>query len=307
MIIELERLTVDFGKQRVLDGVSLQFSGGSMGLLGPNGAGKSTLLKTLLGFITPKSGEGKLLDLDIRTQQLAIRKKVGYMPENDCHIPGMNAVTFVAYAGQLTGMKVKDSLQRAHEILFYVGLGEARYRNVETYSAGMKQRIKLAQAMVHDPELIFLDEPTNGLDPKGRMEMLDLVKDISSSKGIHVILSSHLLPDVEWVCREALVIDNGKRMAAGRIDDLKRGVGAVFECRVKGNAEAFMEALRILGCQCIAGDEGILKIHTVNGLGSQGLVRVARDHHVQIRHLVPLKQSLEDVFLRAIGESHAHL
>lgn len=307
MIIDLESLTVDLGKQRVLDGVSVQFSGGSMGLLGPNGAGKSTLLKTLLGFITPKSGEGKLLDLDIRTQQLAIRQKVGYMPENDCHIPGMNAVTFVAYAGQLTGMKLKDSLQRAHEILFYVGLGEARYRNVETYSAGMKQRIKLAQAMVHDPELIFLDEPTNGLDPKGRMEMLDLIKDISSPKGIHVILSSHLLPDVEWVCGEALVIDKGRRMAAGRIDDLKRGVGAVFECRVKGNAEAFMEELRVLGCQCIAGDEGILKIHMVDGLGSQSLLRVARDHHVQIRHLVPLKQSLEDVFLRAIGESHAHL
>ena len=307
MIIDLESLTVDFGKQRVLDGVSVQFSGGSMGLLGPNGAGKSTLLKTLLGFITPKSGEGKLLDLDIRKQQLAIRQKVGYMPENDCHIPGMNGVTFVAYAGQLTGMKLKDSLQRAHEILFYVGLGEARYRNVETYSAGMKQRIKLAQAMVHDPELIFFDEPTNGLDPKGRREMLDLIKDISSSKGIHVILSSHLLPDVEWVCEEALVIDKGKRMAAGKIDELKRGVGAVFECRVRGNAEAFMEELRVLGCRCIAGDEGILKIHMAGGLGSQSLLRVARDHHVQIRHLVPLKQSLEDVFLQAIGESNAHL
>ncbi len=308
MIIELENLTVEFGRQRVLDGVSVQFSGGAMGLLGPNGAGKSTLLKTLLGFITPKSGGGKVLDLDIRTQQLAIRQKVGYMPENDCHIPGMNAVTFVAYAGQLTGMKPKDSLQRAHEILFYVGLGEARYRNVETYSTGMKQRIKLAQAMVHDPQLIFLDEPTNGLDPKGRTEMLDLIKDISGSKGINVVLSSHLLPDVEWVCGEALVIDKGKRKAAGRIDDLKRGVGAVFECRVKGNTEAFLEELKALGCQCVPGDDGLLKIHMVDGLGSQSLLRVARDHHLQIRHLVPLRQSLEDVFLRAIGEeTHAHL
>jgi ABC-2 type transport system ATP-binding protein len=137
--------------------------------------------------------------------------------------------------------------------------------------------------------------------------MLDLIKDISSSKGIHVILSSHLLPDVEWVCEEALVIDKGRRMAAGKIDELKRGVGAVFECRVRGNAEAFMEELRVLGCRCIAGDEGILKIHMGDGLGSQSLLRVARDHHVQIRHLVPLKQSLEDVFLQAIGESDARL
>jgi ABC-2 type transport system ATP-binding protein len=308
VIIDLEDLTVDFGNQRVLDGISVQFSGGAMGLLGPNGAGKSTLLKTLLGFITPNAGGGKLLDLDIRTQQLLIRQKVGYMPENDCHIPGMNAVTFVAYAGQLTGMKPKDSLQRAHEILFYVGLGEARYRNVETYSTGMKQRIKLAQAMVHDPEIMFLDEPTNGLDPKGRTEMLDLIRDISASKGIHVILSSHLLPDVEWVCGEALVIDKGRRKAAGRIDDLKRGVGAMFECRVKGDAEAFLDELRALGCHCSNGDDGLLKIQMVDGLGSQSLLRVARDHHLQIRHLVPLKQSLEDVFLRAIGdETHAHL
>jgi ABC-2 type transport system ATP-binding protein len=308
LIIDLEDLTVEFGRQRVLDGISVQFSGGAMGLLGPNGAGKSTLLKTLLGFITPIAGGGKLLDLDIRTQQLLIRRKVGYMPENDCHIPGMNAVTFVAYAGQLTGMKPKDSLQRAHEILFYVGLGEARYRNVETYSTGMKQRIKLAQAMVHDPELIFLDEPTNGLDPKGRTELLDLIKDISASKGIHVILSSHLLPDVEWVCGDALVIDKGRRKAAGKIEELKRGVGAVFECRVKGNAEAFLDELRMLGCRCGSDDDGMLRIQMVDGLGSQSLLRVARDHHLQIRHLVPLKQSLEDVFLQAIGgETHAHL
>jgi ABC-2 type transport system ATP-binding protein len=290
----------------VLDGVNMQFAGGSMGLLGPNGAGKSTLLKTLLGFITPKTGGGKVLGSDVRTQQLAIRQKIGYMPENDCHIPGMNAVTFVAYAGQLAGMKPKDSLQRAHEILFYVGLGEARYRNVETYSTGMKQRIKLAQALVHDPELIFLDEPTNGLDPKGRIEMLDLVRDISSSKGIHVILSSHLLPDVEWVCRDAMVLHKGRRLASGGIEELKRGVGAVFECRIKGDVRAFIDELAILGCTCTAGDDGILRIGMVDGLGSQSLLRVARDHHVQIRHLVPLRQSLEDVFLQVIGESNAN-
>jgi ABC-2 type transport system ATP-binding protein len=203
-------------------------------------------------------------------------------------------------------MKPKDAMQRAHEILYYVELGEARYRNVETYSTGMKQRIKLAQALVHDPELIFLDEPTNGLDPKGRMEMLELVRDVSTSKGIHVILSSHLLPDVEWVCRDALVIHKGRRVAAGKIEELKATSGAMFECRIKGDLEAFRAGLQLFGCQLTEGEDGILKIQMMDGLGSQTLLQVARDHGIQIRHLVPLKQSLEDVFMQVIGGSHAH-
>ncbi len=306
MVVELDNLTVRFGNQTILDRVNAKFAGGSMGLLGPNGAGKSTLLKTLLGFVTPDDGNGRVLGTDIRNGQLAIRQRIGYMPENDCHIPAMNAVTFVSYAGQLTGMKPKDSLQRAHEILYYVGLGEARYRNVETYSTGMKQRIKLAQALIHDPELVLLDEPTNGLDPTGRIEMLELIRDVSSSKNIHVILSSHLLPDVEWVCKDAMVIHKGKILAAGKIQDLKQGIGAMFELRIKGNAQAFVNELGILGCHCAFGDDGIIKVEMGNGLGSQSLLRVARDQKVQIRHLVPLKRSLEDVFLQVIGESNAN-
>jgi ABC-2 type transport system ATP-binding protein len=302
VIIDLQNITVDFGKQRVLDNVNVQFEGGSMGLLGPNGAGKSTLLKTLLGFIRPLTGSGNVLGLDIGSQQLEIRRKVGYMPENDCHIPGMNAVTFVAYAGQLTGMQSKDAMRRAHEILYYVGLGEARYRNVETYSTGMKQRIKLAQALVHDPQLIFLDEPTNGLDPKGRVEMLELVRDISLSKGINVILSSHLLPDVEWVCKEALVIHKGRRLAAGKIEDLKRSSGTEYECRVKGDADAFRSELDRRGCACADGEDGIIRVRLNGGLSSHVLLEAARDKKVQIRHLVPLRHSLEEVFLEVIAE-----
>jgi ABC-2 type transport system ATP-binding protein len=302
LIIDLENITVDFGKQRVLDGVNVQFEGGSMGLLGPNGAGKSTLLKTLLGFINPLAGGGSVLGFDIRSQQLAIRQKIGYMPENDCHIPGMNAITFVAYAGQLTGMPPKDAMRRAHETLYYVGLGEARYRNVETYSSGMKQSIKLAQALVHDPQLIFLDEPTNGLDPKGRVEMLELIRDISITKGIHVILSSHLLPDVEFVCENALVIHKGKRLACGRIEELKKNPGEMYDCRIKGNAEAFRAALEAAGCRCQAGDDGVIKIQMAGDLNSHVLLEAARAHQVQIRHLMPLRHSLEEVFLAAIAE-----
>ncbi len=302
MIIDLENISVNFGLLRALDNVSVQFDGGSMGLLGPNGAGKSTLLKTLLGFLRPATGTGKVLGHDIFSEQLSIRQKVGYMPENDCHIPGMNAVTFVAYAGQLTGMKPVDAMRRAHEILNYVGLQEARYRNVETYSTGMKQRIKLAQALVHDPQLLLLDEPTNGLDPKGRVEMLELVHDISTSKGINVILSSHLLPDVERVCMDALVIHKGQRLAQGKIEDLKRSSATVFECRIKGDVASFRAELESRGCRSTVADDGTLKIELQDGQTSRMLIQAAYDRQVQIRHLVPQRQSLEEVFMRAIDE-----
>src|ERR1043165_2292124 len=186
----------------------------------------------------------KVLDLDVRHSPLNIRSRVGYMPESDAHIPGMNAVSFVAYCGQLAGLPPADSMQRAHEVLYYVGLGEARYRNIATYSTGMKQRIKRAQALVHDPDLLFLDEPTNGMDPKGRDEMLELVRDIAHNKGINLILSSHLLPDVEYVCDYVVVLDKGAVATHGSIDTLKGPGGRVYEVRVKGNLPKYIDALR---------------------------------------------------------------
>src|SRR5262245_36578699 len=189
-VATLDNVTITYGANAALRGVTTAFPSGAVGLLGPNGAGKSSLIKTLLGFIAPSTGRMHVLGLDVARAPLEIRARVGYMPETDGHIPGMNAVTFVAYCGELAGLPRVDAMQRAHEVLFYVGLGEARYRNVETYSTGMKQRIKLAQALVHDPDLLFLDEPTNGMDPKGRDEMLELVRDLAHNKGMHVILSS---------------------------------------------------------------------------------------------------------------------
>src|SRR6266850_5195772 len=192
-VATLERVTVTYGRSEALRDVTTTFSAGAVGLLGPNGAGKSTMIKALLGFIVPTRGRMRVLGLDVAEAPLAIRARVGYMPESDAHIPGMNAVSFVAYCGELAGLPRVDAMQRAHEVLFYVMLGDERYRNVETYSTGMKQRIKLAQALVHGPQILFLDEPTNGLDPKGRMEMLALIRDLARRKGVNVILSSHLL------------------------------------------------------------------------------------------------------------------
>jgi ABC-2 type transport system ATP-binding protein len=306
LVIDLENITVRFGGQTILDGISFQFEGGCMGLLGPNGAGKTTLLKTLVGFIRPDCGGARILGHDLHSRTLQIRQRIGYMPENDCHIPGMNAVSFVAFAGQLAGLQPKDSLQRAHEVLNYVDLGDARYHDLGTCSMGMKQRIKLAQALVHDPELVFLDEPTSGLDPRGRLDMLELIRDVSCAKGIHVVLSSHLLPDVERVCGEAIVIDRGKLLASGNMDELKGAGTRVFECRVKGDAEAFIRALDDLSCRCRQGEEETIRIEMPEGFDGRSLWRVARDQRVQIRHLKSVERSLEDAFLQVIGESNAH-
>src|SRR5690606_27757441 len=237
-------VSVIYGKNQALKNVSARFAPGAVGLLGPNGAGKSTMLKSLLGFIKPAAGRMTVLGLDVAQKPLEIRARIGYMPENDAHIPGMNAVTFVAYCGQLSGLPPVDAMQRAHEVLYYVGLGEARYRNVETYSTGMKQRIKLAQALVHDPDLLFLDEPTNGMDPKGRDEMLALIYDLAHNKQVNLILSSHLLPDVEATCEHVVVMDRGRIATEGPLQSLKGTGGRVFELRVKGDVAGFLGVIR---------------------------------------------------------------
>ncbi|HTO04199.1 MAG TPA: ABC transporter ATP-binding protein, partial [Opitutus sp.] len=168
LVIEVEKLSKTFGNQRALNNVSLQVPPGAIGLLGPNGAGKTTLIKCLLNLETPTSGTAKVLGVDIRVSNRSSREKVGYSPERDCHIPGMAGCEYVTYCGQLSGMSFRQARQRAHEILDLVGMGQERYRSVDTYSTGMRQRAKLAQALVHDPKIVFLDEPTNGLDPEGR-------------------------------------------------------------------------------------------------------------------------------------------
>ncbi len=300
-VVTLQEVTVEYGANRALKDVSAAFGAGAVGLLGPNGAGKSTMLKALLGFITPSSGAMRVLGLDVAQKPLEIRSRLGYMPETDGHIPGMNAVTFVAYCGELAGLPAVDAMQRAHEVLYYVGLGEARYRNIETYSTGMKQRIKLAQALVHDPDLLFLDEPTNGMDPKGREEMLELIKDLALNKGVNLILSSHLLPDVEYTCSQVVVMDKGRIAAHGPIEELKEPAGSVFELRVKGNSQTFVQILEQQGLQCYATDEDVMRVFLPGGRGPRDLFALAAAHQVQVRHLRPSVPTLEDVFARAVG------
>jgi ABC-2 type transport system ATP-binding protein len=304
-VVSLEEVTVVYGRQAALRNVTAAFPAGAVGLLGPNGAGKSTLLRTLLGFLVPDRGRMRVLGRDVAREPLDIRARVGYVPESDAHIPGMNAVSFVAYCGELAGLPRNDAMQRAHEVLFYVGLGEARYRNVETYSTGMKQRIKLAQALVHDPDLLFLDEPTNGMDPKGRDEMLELVHDLGHHKGMNLILSSHLLPDVEYACDYVVVIDKGTVATAGPIAALTPPSGQLFELRVKpaaGGLGPFVARLAAAGLECHATDDDVMRVFVPGDGGARALFALAASAGAQVRHLRPSVPTLEDVFAKAVGE-----
>ena len=301
-VIRVEDLVISYGRSRALDSVSAVFPQGAVGLLGPNGAGKSSLLKTLLGFLAPTQGRAFVLGMEVATRPLDVRQQVGYMPEIDCHIPGMNAVALTAYLGQLCGMPQIEAIQRAHEALYYVGLGDERYRNVDTYSTGMKQRVKLAQALVHGPHILFLDEPTNGLDPKGRMEMLALIRDLALRKGVNVVLSSHLLRDVEETCRSVVMLSHGKVVSQGSIEALKGASGELYEVRLKGNQEDFLRAMTSNGCTATPAQDGMLDVALHDGMGSETIFAAAKTAQVQVRHLVRKQPTLEDVFARAVGE-----
>ncbi len=301
MIIEAEKITIQYGRQRALDDASAAFPEGAVGLLGPNGAGKTTLLKVLLGFLEPPSGRVSVLGMDVAARPLDVRQAIGYMPEVDCHIPGLNAVQLCTYAGELCGMPRIEAIQRAHEALYYANLGEARYRPVETYSTGMKQRVKLAQALVHGPRLVFLDEPTNGLDPKGRIEMLDLIRDLSRRKGVNVVLSTHILRDVEETCSSVVMLAKGKVVRQGSIASLKKAVPNLYEVRVKGENEPFTEAVATQGATWRPLEDGLIEISLLNGLGSEALFRAAAESKTQIRHMARRIPSLEEIFARAVG------
>ncbi len=300
-VVELRGVSVIYGRQTALRDVSAAFPPGAVGLLGPNGAGKSTMLKALLGFVVPSQGEMRVLGLDVATAALDIRARLGYMPESDAHIPGMSAVAFVAYCGQLAGLPPADAMQRAHEVLYYVGLGEARYRNVETYSTGMKQRIKLAQALVHDPDLLFLDEPTNGMDPKGRDEMLELIRDLAHNKGVNLIVSSHLLPDIEFTCDHVIVMDKGAVATQGALDAVRGPQGRVFELRVKDGADHMLALLTAAGYEVHDTQEDVMRVFVPGAAGAEPIFRLAAANGLQVRHLKQSVPTLEDAFARAVG------
>jgi ABC-2 type transport system ATP-binding protein len=306
-IVEFDKVQVRFGRREILKGVSAALTSPAIGLLGPNGAGKTTLLHTLLGFHQPSAGSIRLFGKTIAQAPREVRRLIGYMPENDSFIAGLSAVRFLRLMGELSGLPSKQALERAHETLFYVGLGEARYRNIETYSLGMKQMAKLAQAIMHSPKLLILDEPTNGLDPPHRARMIELIKEIREQGEMTLILSSHLLRDVEECCEEVLVMKQGELVAHSDLAEERRAQRKLLEVETVGDAEAFRRALAQLGCTCATAGKRGLKVVLPDAIGIPDIYRIALAQQVQIRRMVPKQTSLEEIFLRAMGETDGRL
>src|SRR5215510_3874524 len=299
-VIELDGLSVTFGSRPILRELRGELRGRAIGLLGPNGAGKTTLIHTLLGFHTPSSGTAHIFGRDIRNEAKQIRTLIGYMPERDSFIANMTCVHFVRLMAELSGLPEEAALERAHEALFYVGLGEARYRQLGTYSLGMKQLAKLAQAIVHGPRVIFLDEPTNGLDPPARARMLDLIRQIRDSGIAHIVLSSHLLRDVEECCEEILIVKQGRIAVYCNLEEERKANLKFLEIETRGDREAFVEAVSALGCEYALTSEHRIKLVLQDGVEIRDLYRIAGEQNVQIRRLNFKRDSLEDIFLKAM-------
>ena len=320
-LIALENLKRYYGNQLALAAGSVVMPLGAVGLLGPNGAGKSTLLKILMGLLAPSSGRARLLGLDVVRNSLAVRSRVGYLSETECVVPGLSAVEFVALAGELSGMVRKDAHRRAHEVLAQLGVEESRYRRLEELSTGVKQRVRLAQALVHDPEILILDEPTNGLDPSGRKAMLDLVRSLSRDFGKSVIVSSHLLDDVDRVCDSVIILDRGHVLAHGRIDVLRVRIPNRYRVRLSGNGEGFLRRLRAAGAKAVedsrpGAGEIELSIELYGDLRPRALLECLRDAAREaggpasddapvLRSLVPEEEKLQDIFRRIVGSGEA--
>jgi len=312
--IRVQNLDFAYTSIPVLKGVTFDLEQGAVGLLGPNGSGKTTLLRCLLGQVPLQPGHIKVLGLDMARQARAARSGLGWMPERGGIIPGMSGVALVAYLGELSGMPARDAMQRAHEVLHYVGLADERYRKCDTYSQGMKQRLKLAQCLVHDPAWVFLDEPTSGLDPRGRVSILELIRDLAWNKELGVILSTHLLADVEAVCREILVLKGGELLAREQIDGAARQPLQVFEVEGFGDEEAFRRGLIELGAK-VEEDQRLLLV-TLDmarittgpdqdgawdtGAGVNAILGVAASHDYALRRLRRRPVSLAEEFYKMV-------
>ncbi len=301
-LLEFDDLRVDLGGRPVLRGLQGTLDGRIVGLLGPNGAGKTTLLATLLGFYRVSAGTARLLGEDIRSARETIRARLGYMPENEAYVAGLSAVRFVRLMAELSGLPPKAALERAHEALFYVGLGEARYRKLETYSLGMRQLAKLAQAIVHGPRVLLLDEPTNGLDPAARQRMLRLVREIAES-GVRVVLSSHLLRDVEAVCDQVIVLKDGRVATIADLAAERSEHRRFLELEPRGgDVPGFLAALAALGCEVAELPTRRAKVVLPAGLESRSLWQLAHERGVSLRRLTLARHSLEHLFMRAMEQ-----
>ena len=295
-IITARSLGKMYGPHMALEDVNLEIPPGAVGVLGPNGAGKSTLFKCLLGLITTTSGEGTVLGYDIRTEGDKIRSRIGYMPEYDALDPELSAIDQVRYAGELVGMNPAHATRRAHEVLQYVGLKEQRYRKIETYSTGMKQAAKLACALVHDPDVLICDEPTNGLDQKAREFMLQTLRRTVSEGNRSVLMSSHVMDDVQEVCERIVMIHKGRIVVQRRIEDLARQIEREIEISVWGGASRMQQELETRGFK-VRRLGRVLRVDRVDDGTTREVLEAAVSANVQVRQMREYEPDLEDIFL----------
>jgi len=300
--VRIAHLTKDYGRFRALDEISLSLDRGIVGLLGPNGAGKTTLIKVLLGLVRITRGSVEVLGHELPQDCRAIRAKVGYMPEDDCYLAGLTGVESVRLAARLSGLPSIEALRRAHEVLDFCGIAEERYRTVETYSTGMRQKLKLSQAIVHDPELVILDEPTSGLDPEERDSMLRRVQVLAQKTGKSILLSTHILPDVQAVCDAVVILARGRVRLADRLDVLNRPASPSFRVSVFGDVELLAEQIRRQGIEVEHGSDGMLTVSDLDGGVIRDVWNWAREVGVGIQKLIPAENSLEAIFLDAVRE-----
>jgi len=295
-VITARNLRKMYGPHLALDDVNLDIPPGAVGILGPNGAGKSTLFKCLLGLITTTSGEGTVLGYNIRTEGDKIRSRIGYMPEYDALDPGLSAVDQVRYAGELLGMNPAHATRRAHEVLQYVGLKDQRYRKIETYSTGMKQAAKLACALVHDPDVLICDEPTNGLDQRAREFMLQTLRRTVSEGNRSVLMSSHVMDDVQEVCDRIVMIHKGRIVVQRRIKDLARQIEREIEISVWGGASRKQQELESRGFE-VRRLGRVLRVDRADDSTTRKILESAVVADVQVRQMQEYEPDLEDIFL----------
>jgi ABC-2 type transport system ATP-binding protein len=301
-VLAMRDLVVRYGAHTALQGVSAVFPGGGLGLLGPNGAGKSSMLRAILGLVPPASGAATLFGEDTLRHGERTRARIGYMPERDSYIGGLSGVRALAHLAEICGIPYAEAMMRAHDLLHFVGLGEERYREVGTYSVGMRQRYKLAAALVHDPDLLLLDEPTNGLDPQGRRRMLELIARVRGEFGKHLIVASHLLPDVERLCDQVWVLDRGKLVKTATLAELTASARGAKRVRVGGEAAVFAARARAGGFEVEPGRaEGEFLLARAGGVIEPAEVfALAAAVSCRVLALRPAARTLEDAFLEAL-------
>lgn len=297
-LFEVAGVNKRFGSVEALANLSVALVPGSIGLVGPNGSGKTTLIRLLLGLLEPDTGTLTVLGHDAQRAPLDVRAQVGYMPEHDCLSPDMTGIGFVAHMGRVSGLPKETAISRAHDVLEFVGLAEERYRRIREYSVGMRQRVKLAQAIVHDPPLCFLDEPTAGLDPSGREEMLNLLRALSRLPNHSFVLSTHLLPDADGLCDQVLMLNAGRLLAAGPVTELLSSHEGETVVRIKGETEGFLAGLSRRGLSPKVTD-GEIRLELAPG-ANRTVFEAAAESGVQVRYLGRSVATIEGLFMARV-------